>query len=531
MLLWELCPLPVRLIVLTSGRAAGRVSVRAVCRMKITPQLERERVSVFTQILALASVATLAVVLDSTNASASQPLLNPVVVANSQFAVDLYRELAKESQDKNLFFSPTSISVALAMTAAGGRSQTEAEMTQVLHLTGILPQAHAEYHKLLDRWNADGKDRGYQLRVANRLWGQKGFHFLPAYLDLTQGQYGAELGVVDFGQSETARKEINAWVEKQTANKIQDLIPTGALDALTRLVLTNAIYFKGAWANPFKKEQTRDEDFALSGGRKVKTPLMHQTQTYRYAEDNTLQALELPYKGNELAMLVLLPKMPDGLAALEQSLSAQQIVDLRAKLRPQKVNAYLPRFKLETSFALKGTLTALGMKTPFSPAADFSGMDGEKDLYLSAVIHKAFVDVNEEGTEAAAATGAIMALRSARIERPPVEFRADHPFVFMICDKRDGGILFLGRMTNPTAMKNGGARQAASKIKAGEVSWDDLKAVIRQGTVQSVMQEHSRRVTVTMADGQTYRTTEPVIDEIIKFLRETGKSPPAIATE
>ena len=232
-----------------------------------------------------------------------------VAEAGNQFAVDLYARLSKEQPGKNLFFSPTSISIALGMTAAGAQGQTEAEMAQALHLAGILPQAHAEYRKELERWNSTDKDRGYTLRVANRLWGQKGFPFLAGYLTLTRQQYGAELGVVDFaGQTEAARQEINTWVEKQTADKIKDLLPVGVLDRMTRLVLTNAIYFKGDWASPFKKEQTHDEDFAVSAAQKVKAPLMHQNGSYPYAEEAGLQALELPYKGNDLSMFVLLPK-------------------------------------------------------------------------------------------------------------------------------------------------------------------------------------------------------------------------------
>ena len=374
-----------------------------------------------------------------------------VVQAGNQFATDLYGQLNKEQPGKNLFFSPMSISIALGMTAAGAQGQTEAEMAQTLHLTGILPQAHAEYRKALERWNSADKDRGYKLRVANRLWGQKGFPFLAGYLTLTRQEYGAELGLVDYArQTEAARQEINAWVEKQTAEKIKNLLPQGVLDSTTRLVLTNAIYFKGDWASQFKKDQTHDEDFTVSSMQKVKVPLMHQTRTYPFVEDASLQVLELPYKGNDLSMLVLLPKAAEGLADLEKSLSASKIADLRAKLRSRKVEVYLPKFKLEASFSMKKTLEGLGMKVPFTGDADFSGMDGQRDLYISAVVHKAFVDVNEEGTEAAAATAVVMAKsRAVRVEPPPVVFRADHPFVFTICDKRDGSILFLGRVADP----------------------------------------------------------------------------------
>jgi serpin B len=380
-----------------------------------------------------------------------------VAQAGNQFAVDLYGQLSKEQLGKNLFFSPASLSIALAMTAAGARGPTEAEMAGVLHLGDGLPQAHAAYQKILERWNGDGKNRSYQLRVANRLWGQRGFSFLAGYLTLTRQQYGAELGLVDFsGQSEAARQEINAWIEKQTAEKIKDLIPQGQLDARTKLVLTNAVYFKGDWTSTFQAGQTRDADFTVTGQQKVTVPLMHQRQTHGYAEDTSLQVLELPYKGDELSMLVLLPKTPDGLPELERSLSARQIAALWAKLRQQQVDVYLPKFKLEASCSLSGALQALGMKLAFSDTeADFSAMDGQRDLYISAALHKAYVDVNEAGTEAAAATAIIMRTMSARMPGKPIPvFRADHPFLFLIGDKRDGSILFLGRMLNPKAAAN-----------------------------------------------------------------------------
>ncbi len=379
------------------------------------------------------------------------PVVTPPTVseAGNQFALDLYGQLSKSQPGQNLFFSPVSISIALAMTTAGAKGQTEAEMAQALHLAGILPQAHAEYRKALERWNSADKDRGYQLRVANRLWGQKSFPFLAGYLALTRQEYGAELGLMDFvGQADAARAEINAWVEKQTAARIKDLIHKGDIDDHTRLVLTNAIYFKGDWANQFKKGQTHDADFTVSSTRKVKVPMMRQTHGYRFVQKDGVQVLELPYKGDGLSMFVLLPTAADGLHGLEKSLSASRIAELRAAMWQHKVEVHLPKFKLEASFALKETLEGLGIKLAFTDAADFSAMDGKKDLYLSAVVHKAFVEVNEEGTVAAAATGGIMGFKSARPE-PLVVFRADHPFVFMICDNRDGSILFLGRVTDP----------------------------------------------------------------------------------
>jgi len=247
--------------------------------------------------------------------------------------------------------------------------------------------------------------------------------------------------------AEGARKTINAWVEKQTRDKIKDLIQPGVLDSLTRLVLTNAIYFKGDWASPFKKDGTKDGDFFAADGQKVAAPMMHQTGHFGYLDGGELQALEMPYKGDALSMVVLLPKAKDGLPALEKKLSATSAVVWIAGLRKQQVQVAMPRFTTTAEFMLKETLSAMGMTDAFSDRADFSGMDGVKDLFISAVIHKAFVDVNEEGTEAAAATAVVM--KSTGMPAPPVEFRADHPFVFLIRDTRSGCILFVGRMANP----------------------------------------------------------------------------------
>jgi serpin B len=372
-----------------------------------------------------------------------------VVQADNQFAMDLYDRLDREQPGKNLFFSPTSISLALTMTAAGARGQTLAEMATTLHLGDNWAQAHAHYRKLLERWNAVGQQRAYQLRVANRLWGQQGDVLRPEFLAITREDYGAEMTLLDFAQSEAARRDINQWVEKQTNDKIKDLIPAGAIDALTRLVLTNAVYFKGDWTNPFDKKSTKEEDFSVSAQEKVKAPLMQQKASLGYAEEETFQALEMPYAGGDLAMVVLLPKKVDGLPDLEKLLSVDKLAAALANLRTREVVAYVPKFKLETSFNLNKTLTALGIEQAFSDKADFSGINGQRDLSISAVVHKAFVDVNEEGTEAAAATGMVMKTTAARIPTPPPVFRADHPFLFCIRDTATGSILFLGRCANP----------------------------------------------------------------------------------
>jgi serpin B len=395
----------------------------------------------------------LAIVLAPACASAGTPDEASIAQANNQFGFDLYGRLDKEKSGENLIFSPTSISLALAMTAAGAKGQTETEMTSALHLTD-LSESHAAYHALLERWNTRGEKRGYELRVANRLWGEKRIDFVQSFLDLTRREYGAEMGRLDFEKNaEAARQEINAWVEKQTADKIKELIPAGVIDCSTSLVLTNAIYFKGDWMLPFKKDATRDADFSISTARKIKVPMMTEKEHLPYLEDESLQAVELPYKGAGLTMLILLPKKIDGLPELEKSLTAAKVEEVRKKLKAQPTIIYLPRFKFESSFSLNKSLQALGMTLAFTGDADFSGIDGARDLFISAVIHKAFIDVNETGTEAAAATGVVMARSAAPSQTPPAVFRADHPFVFMICDRQNGNILFLGRVTNPPASK------------------------------------------------------------------------------
>ena len=288
------------------------------------------------------------------------------------------------------------------------------------------------------------------VHVANALWGEKTHPFLPAYVQTIHKFYKTGgLFPVDFKNNpEAARQEINAWVEKQTADKIKDLLGPGSVDESTRLVLANAIYFFGNWTNRFDPKDTRDQDFHVSGGEKARAPLMHQTHDYRYWANHSLQVLELPYKGDDFSMLVLLPRQAGGLAAVEKSLTAAKIVQLRAKLRSESIDVFLPKFKLETSYALNDSLQALGMKHAFvAGKADFAGIDGGTGyFFISQVVHKAFVDVNERGTEAAAATGVEEKLAE---DKPSAVFRADRPFLFLICDNRSGAILFLGRMMNP----------------------------------------------------------------------------------
>ena len=297
-----------------------------------------------------------------------------------------------------------------------------------------------------------GEKPGYQLSVANALWGQEGYKFLDPFLHITQTHYDGGLRPVNFGASEAARKRINTWVEEQTHGKIQDLIPKGLLDSLTRLVLTNAIYFKGDWLSQFDKKQTKDEPFTLGDGKTVQAPMMHQTAKFGYMETPLFQAVELPYVGRDLSMTIFLPRARDGLPALEKALTAAKLAQwLRGTRRPRKVILSMPKFKMNCNVPLNTVLQAMGMRDAFVPGkANFDGMNGgTEDLYIKAVLHKAFVDVNEEGTEAAAATAVVVTARSAMRPRPPVVFKADHPFLFVIRHRPTGSLLFMGRVADP----------------------------------------------------------------------------------
>lgn len=372
--------------------------------------------------------------------------------ANGRFALGLYRQLAKE--EGNLFFSPYSISAALAMAYAGAEGQTKKEMAQVLHFDMPQQQLHTAFAAIQRKVHGTNAPSGIQLSVANRLWGQAGFPLQPQFQHTLRSAYGAELVQLDFVQQpEAARQTINGWVADRTQQKIQDLLPPGVLDAMTRLVLTNAVYFKGAWTEAFEKERTKDAPFYVSSREKISVPMMQQTHRFNYAAANNVQILELPYgKQRELAMIVLLPKDTDGLADLETQLTADTLQEWLAQLRSRKVNVLLPRFRLTAQFQLTDALQAMGMRRAFTPGeADFSGIATQEELVISAVIHKAFVDVNEQGTEAAAATGVAVAVTAAPVDDEPIVFRADHPFVFLIRDNRTGSVLFLGRVTNPKA--------------------------------------------------------------------------------
>jgi serpin B len=373
-----------------------------------------------------------------------------LVQGNNRFAVDLYARL--RGRAGNLFFSPYSLSTALAMTYAGARGRTAEQMAAVLHFGLDPPQLHPAFAALIGQLQGDGLPPGCELAIANALWGQKDYGFVPAFMQLVRQSYGAGLMEVDFARAhEAARQTINACVEQQTRQKIKELLKPGILDPLTRLVLTNAIYFKGSWALPFAAERTRDEPFTTGAGRRVRVPLMQRRGEFRYMERDAFQVLELPYAGGRLCMDVFLPRQADGLAALEKALAADELARWTDRMRPQEVAVCLPRFTVTAEFLLNDVLSAMGMPLAFDARdADFSGLDGGKEpgLFISAVVHKAYVGVNEDGTEAAAATAVVMTVRGAAPAQVPV-FRADHPFLCVIRDTRTGSILFMGRLTEP----------------------------------------------------------------------------------
>jgi serpin B len=377
-----------------------------------------------------------------------------LIGGNSAFAFDLYRLLREE--DGNLFYSPYSISLALAMTYAGARGETEQQMADTLHFTLPQDQLHPTFNwldlELASRGEgAKGKDgEDFQLHIANTTWGQKGYEFLPEYLNTLAINYGSGLQLMNFrGDPENSRVTINDWVSSQTNERIENLIPPGLITADTRLVLTNAIYFNAAWAEAFDEEATVDGPFFLLDGSEITVPLMAQTTSLGYAKGEGYQAVELPYDGGELAMVILLPDAGT-FEAFENSLDAKQIAAITDDVAYTKVVLTMPKFKTESEFSLSSTLSAMGMPIAFATSADFSGMDGTTDLYISDVVHKAFVDVSESGTEAAAATGVILEAESAQEPEPPVVVTVDRPFVFFIRDIETGAILFVGRVADPS---------------------------------------------------------------------------------
>jgi serpin B len=369
----------------------------------------------------------------------------------NKFAGELYAQLNQKDNTGNLFFSPYSIYSALAMTYAGAAGETAKQMEDALHFPG------AKVHSALAQLEPSLTSQP-SLQIANALWGQEDLSYKVKFIDLVHEHYAAPLKGVDFAnQTEAARKLINDWTAKQTADRITELFQPNVLTKNTKLVLTNAIYFKGAWQSSFDENRTTDLPFHLSTTEKVTVPTMYQENNFNYLKTGEVSLVELPYQYNReqnhhgLSMVIILPKEIDRLPAVESQLKPElnRWLQQLARKRKTTVQISLPRFKTESAFDLKQTLQAMGMKDAFDhDKADFSGINSEmKDLALSTVVHKAFVAVNEEGTEAAAATGVSMAVRS--IQPQPVEFKVDHPFIFLIKDNQSGTILFWGKINNP----------------------------------------------------------------------------------
>jgi len=384
--------------------------------------------------------------------------IRDLVAGNSAFAFDLYQALSAE--DGNLFYSPYSISLALAMTYAGARGETERQMANTLRFNLSQDRLHSAFNgldlELAGRGEgAEGTDEeGFRLNIVNALWGQEDFEFLPEFLDLVAENYGAGLKLLDFvNAAEDSRIVINDWVSEQTEGRIEDLIPQDVIDELTRLVLTNAIFFNAAWLYPFMENQTKDGAFHLLDGGEVTVPMMRRTASFGLAQGDGYQALELPYDGGELSMVILLPDT-GRFEGFESSLDADLVRTITESLVPTRLALTMPKFELESAFSLADTLGAMGMPVAFISSfgpctpetADFSGMTGTCELFITEIVHKAFVSVDEAGTEAAASTAVVLGIESL-----PPSVTIDRPFVFLIRDIETGAILFVGRVADPSA--------------------------------------------------------------------------------
>ncbi len=391
--------------------------------------------------------------LTATNVPAED--LSELVAGNTAFALKLYHFLSREKTE-NIFFSPYSVSIALAMTYAGARGQTQAEMADTLHFTLPQERLHPAFNALDQYFLSLGQaaqsseeNQLFRLNIANALWGQQGYEFLSEFLDTLAENYGAGLRLVDFSADpEAARQKINQWVSDQTEQKIKDLIPPGAIDDLTRLVLTNAIYFNAAWQYPFQKGATIEKPFTLLNGEQTLVPMMKLNESLLYGEGENYQLVSLPYQGESLEMVVILPAAGQ-FESVRDRITLDWLTQALQGRQSHTVNLSMPKFKVETNYSLVDALSSLGMPTAFQPdQADFSAMNGKRELFISDIVHKAFVNVDERGTEAAAATAVIVGITSVLPEEP-VTMTIDRPFIFLIRDYQNGAVLFLGQVTNP----------------------------------------------------------------------------------
>lgn len=381
---------------------------------------------------------------------ASEPGPGDLIEANSRFATEIYEQV--RHREGNLALSPASISLALAMTWAGARGETSLEMARTFHFDGLEPEAvHRRFQSLLAAWN-DPERKDLELRVANRLFGDRATGFHQAFLELTRERYGAALETLDFqGAAEESRQRINAWIAEATAERIQDLLPPGSVAPDTRLTLANAVYFKGRWAEPFDENATAPGPFHRGPADTVSVPTMSLAGGFGYGEAEGVRVLRMNYAGGGMAMFVILPDRTDGLGELEAGLDPARLRGWMDGVRERELLVRLPRFTIDPaeSMDILNALRRIGLTLPFQREADFSGMSDSRPLFVQGIVHKAFVEVNEEGTEAAAATGVTVGITS--MAPAPVELRIDHPFLFLIRDTRSGSILFMGRVVDPDA--------------------------------------------------------------------------------
>ncbi len=367
--------------------------------------------------------------------------------ANNLFAIDLYKKICDKPE--NLFLAPYSISTALAMTYVGARENTEKQMGEIMHFPANSKDFYDKYNESLKEIGALNDGSAINIYNANSIWAQRDFTFNEAFVKILKNSFNSSVNTVDFiNETENSRQQINTWVEKQTNEKIKGLIPSGLVDYLTRLVLVNAIYFKANWATAFDEKQTQKIDFHVEETSSVACDFMTADKEFNYYEDETnLKAIEIPYSNGTLSMLIILPKDNAAFVALKKDFNYDLYKKITIGLSPKKVKLFFPKFKITSEFELSWILKEMGMPDAFSDRADFSGMTGKKDLKISKVIHKAFVEVNESGTEAAAATAVVMRIKSLPVNQP--EFKADHPFMFIIKENKNNSILFTGNIHNP----------------------------------------------------------------------------------
>ncbi len=466
------------------------------------------------------------------------------VEGNNAFAIAMYKTMT-EKEKGNFIFSPYSIRTALAMTYAGAKGKTADQMRKALIFSLDNNSLHAAFKSIREMLNTNDK-ASHTLSIVNALWGQQGYTFLQPFLDTNKTYYDSGLNTLDFRhKAEESRKKINLWVENRTNKRITDLIPQGGINGDARLVLTNAVYFYGYWEREFSKDMTKEEQFFINEDQSVPVQMMtHKTgihkdkkykmTAFKFIKNNRWQAVELPYQGNGVSMVIFLPKGRTGLTAIEKELAngalAKEIAHLD-KTPKQDVIVHLPKWK--TTWGTKdlgsgetGILSELGMKDAFTYGpADFSGMDGSRELYIGAVFHKAFVDVNEQGTEAAAATAVVMDIGAAPKAKPIKHFRADHPFLYVIRENSTGSILFMGRMINPSDQEQEPAENNKESMLKRLQSFVYRLADLRMQLHEAKKDGNKSQKQVQVLE-KKYRKTKKEFDDLYWQYRKTyGESP------